>query len=100
MQPMQIPATSDEVRQWERDWRASITTQVKDISKNSADTALVVREMQADVKDLMEWRNTQEKRRDSREEKQHEWQRADLAIVLSACTVLIYVLSIVVQHWK
>lgn len=97
----------DEVRQWERDWRTNITENVRGISSTLGDTVAVVREMQGDVRELLEWKAGLDKRRDDRDDKRPDRSRADLAIIISACIgglslleAMVGLIYIVSQHWK
>lgn len=95
-----MQARQDEVRQWERDWRETITTSVKDIAKTASDMALIVRGMQSDVKELMEWKASQDKRRDERDDHRPDASRANLAIFISAASLTLYALTFLAAHWK
>lgn len=91
----------EEVRQWERDWRTDITGRVQDITNSTVELAGVVREIQGDVRDLMQWKAGLDKRRDDRDEKRPESRRADLALLLSAMSPVIYLLANYLSaHWK
>lgn len=96
----------DEVRQWERDWRSTITTQVDNIAENTTQMSLVVREMQGDVKDLMKWKEDVQRRKDDGIEKRPDDKRANMALVVAAIGVMIAacgsgfsLVSYVAQHW-
>lgn len=91
---------ADQVRQWERDWRTDITTQVKDIAANTTQMGLIVREMQGDVKDLMQWKADVQKRKDDGIDKSPDQQRANLALIISAIGAALIVLTYVAPHWK
>lgn len=91
---------SDELRQWERDWRASTTAQVQETARALSDVAGIVREMRADVKDLMQWRSELERRKEDRIEKAPDTRRADLALVLSCVSALIYLATLIAAHWR
>lgn len=95
-----MQARQDEIRQWERDWRENITGQMQDIAKMTGDTALVVREMQGDVKELMEWKEGQDKRRDDREAKGPDDRRANLSLLISTGIGLFYLITYIAAHWK
>ena len=95
-----MQARQDELRQWEREWRDSLTGQVRDISKNSADMALVVREMQGDVKELMEWKADQDRRKNDSISAAPDNKRADYALAVSVSMALIYLLQLISLHWK
>lgn len=88
---------TDEVRQWERDWREGITVQVRDIADNTTKMGLVVREMQGDVKDLMEWKADVAKRKDNRIEQLPMSIRDWLVLAVAAAAVLSSVLPHL--HW-
>ena len=83
----------DEVQQWERDWRESITRSLETTTKIANDTAGVVREMQNDVKELVEWRANLEKRRNEREDSRRQLTRTDIGLVIMGVAILISLLS-------
>ena len=93
MQPtMQTQQRQDEILQWERDWRESITKSLETTAQLANDTVGVVREMQNDVKELMEWRAGLEKRRNDRDDKRRELTRTDVALGLMGLTIIINLL--------
>lgn len=83
----------DEVLQWERDWRTDITANVKDIAATMNATVGVVREMQADVKELMEWRASLEQRQNNREDSRRQLSRWDIELVIMGLAIAITLLS-------
>lgn len=92
MQPRQRQQ-QDEVQQWERDWRESITRSLETTTKIANDTAGVVREMQNDVKELIEWRANLERRRNDREDSRRQLTRTDISLVIMGLAILIGLLG-------
>ena len=51
------------------------------------------------LKELEDYRREEDKRREERIDKAPDNKRADLAILISACTALIYLISLLAAHW-
>lgn len=69
-------------------------------------TAVVLERITARLESLEHWRDTEERRQDRAEERREErtdkapdQQRANLALLVSSCSVLIYLLTFISQHW-
>ena len=88
-------------------WRTDITRQMGDMARAQQDTALALERILGRLNGVERWqedaderRERQEERRDSRDDKAPDQLRANVAILLSALSAGVYVITLLAAHWK
>ena len=88
-------------------WRADITRQMGEMAKAQQDTALALERIVGRLNGMERWqedadarRERQEERRDNRDDKAPDQFRANVAIMISAISAAVYVVTLLAAHWK
>lgn len=81
--------------------------QIEKIVEQQQATALILERVTGRLDALERWQEAeerakerQEERRDDRDERRPDDRRANLALLLSAASGIVYVLTFLAQHWK
>ena len=91
----------------QRQRQTAMQTAMQNQSHINQEVAVALERLNGRMENLETWREERdrereraEERKDSRIEKVPDMRRADLAILISAVTALIYLVTLLSQHWK